>query len=57
MYVCICKGVTEKDIHQAVAEGVSNLEELSAKTSVSKYCGCCTEYANQIIEEAKIRRS
>lgn len=56
MYVCICNGMTEKDIHKAVADGVSNLDELSAKTSITKHCGSCSEYACKIIEEAKNRR-
>ncbi|GAB4313171.1 MAG: (2Fe-2S)-binding protein [Geminocystis sp.] len=56
MYVCICNGVTEKDIHKAVERGICSLDQLSAKTSVTKHCGCCTEYACKVIEEAMAQR-
>lgn len=52
MYVCICKGVTDKDIHRAVKQGVSSMEQLSDLTSVSRDCGCCETYASQVLQEA-----
>ncbi|BAQ65948.1 (2Fe-2S)-binding protein [Geminocystis sp. NIES-3709] len=52
MYVCICKGITERDIHKAVEQGISSLEKLSEVTSVSKDCGCCTDYACKVLREA-----
>ncbi len=52
MYICICKGVTDKDIHRAVQQGVSSMEELSNLTSVSSDCGCCETYASQFLQEA-----
>jgi len=52
MYVCICKGVTEQDIHQAVQQGVSSLDELSNLTSVSSDCGCCQDFADQVLQKA-----
>jgi bacterioferritin-associated ferredoxin len=54
MYVCICNAVTERDIHQAVQQGISSLEQLSEITSVSRACGCCENHASQIIEEAML---
>ncbi len=54
MYVCICNAVTERDIHQAVKEGISSLEQLSEVTSVSRVCGCCETHADQIIQEAML---
>ena len=52
MYVCICRAITEKDIEKAVGEGICSLEKLSEVTSVSKDCGCCTDYAHQVLEKA-----
>lgn len=57
MYVCICKGVTDKDIHRAVKQGVSSMEELSDLTSVSRDCGCCETYASQVLQEAVLNCS
>lgn len=52
MYVCICNAVTEKDIHQAVKQGISSLETLSELTSVSLQCGCCKNHASKVLQEA-----
>jgi bacterioferritin-associated ferredoxin len=52
MYVCICNAVTEKDIHQAVKQGISSLEMLSELTSVSLQCGCCKNHACKVLQEA-----
>lgn len=52
MYVCICNAITEKDIHKAVGEGICSLEKLSETTSLSKHCGCCTDHACKVIDEA-----
>lgn len=52
MYICICDEVTERDIYQAVKQGVSSFEQLSEVISVSSVCGCCKTYADQVIQEA-----
>jgi bacterioferritin-associated ferredoxin len=57
MYVCICKGITERDIHEAVEQGISSLEKLCEVTSVSKDCGCCADYACKVLQEAMKNRS
>ena len=52
MYVCICHTVTEKDIHQAVKQGVCSMKMLSDSMQVSKQCGCCANHAGKVLEEA-----
>ncbi len=52
MYVCICNAVTEKDIHRAVKQGVSSLDQLSEVTAVSLRCGSCQKKACQALETA-----
>ena len=56
MYVCICNAITEKDIHMAVKEGISSLEQLSESTSVSRVCGCCENNADRVLQEAMLNR-
>ena len=41
MYVCVCNAVTEKQIRSAVAEGVSDLDELKQTLGVATCCGQC----------------
>ena len=58
MYVCMCFGVTDKAIKQAVQEhGVGNLRELSAIMPMGSECGRCVQMAQQIIDTTKVDES
>jgi bacterioferritin-associated ferredoxin len=50
MYICVCRGVTERDIHQAAQQGISSFEQLSATMGVGEDCGCCAGHACQVLE-------
>ena len=51
MYVCMCYGVTDTQIRQAVGtEGVGNLRELRSHLDVGSQCGKCIQMAQQIID-------
>ena len=52
MYVCICNGVTDSQILEAVANGCRSVAELTMRTGVGAGCGSCLELAAQILEEA-----
>lgn len=49
MYVCICNGITDKQIRAAVAEGVTSLRQLEDKLGVASQCGSCAEHALSLI--------
>lgn len=51
MYICLCKGVTENQIRDAVCEGAANLHDLRHTLGVASGCGRCAEFAEQVIEE------
>ena len=52
MYVCLCHGITERDIESAVDEGVRSLKELSATLGVATQCGKCSCHAKQCLRES-----
>jgi len=52
MYICICKGVTEKQIRKAAIAGVDNLYELRAYLGVTSGCGSCADQAQSILNES-----
>lgn len=52
MYVCICNGITENQIRNAVSDGVRSLRELRADLGVASCCGKCADCAQQVIHEA-----
>ncbi|MCF2949979.1 (2Fe-2S)-binding protein [Paraglaciecola aquimarina] len=51
MYVCLCHGITDKMIKQAVLEdGVGNMRELKNNLGVGSKCGTCVQLAQSIID-------
>ena len=53
MYVCICNGITDRDIRDAARAGASDLSDLSPMTGCSTACGRCGELATDILREAR----
>ena len=53
MYVCVCNGVTDRDIQRAVDEGCDSLDALAALTGCGVTCGCCREYAAEAMAQAQ----
>lgn len=51
MYVCICNGITENQIRDAISDGVRSLRELRAELGVASCCGKCADCAQQVIHE------
>lgn len=52
MYVCVCNAVTDRQIRQAVKNGVSSFPELQSELKVSTCCGKCRSCAKQILNDA-----
>lgn len=52
MYVCLCKGVTEKDIRKAVDQGAVRMRDLKACLDITTQCGTCACHAKQVLEQA-----
>lgn len=58
MYVCLCKGVTDKTIRRAVHdEGVSSMRELRQQYGVASQCGCCKSCAKEVLTDAVKERN
>jgi len=53
MYVCICNGITERDIRRAADEGCRDLTELTMRTGCGSSCGSCREMAGEILVDAR----
>lgn len=51
MYVCVCNGVTDKQIRQACDEGVTTFSGLQKQLKVATCCGRCRDCANSLVEE------
>lgn len=57
MYVCVCKAVTDRQIHKAVENGASTLRELAQDLGVATQCGKCAKCAHSVLCEAKAQQS
>lgn len=51
MYVCLCKGITDRDITQSVRDGACSFGEVRDQLGVSTQCGKCARLARAIVEE------
>ncbi|MEX0730530.1 MAG: bacterioferritin-associated ferredoxin [Aquisalimonadaceae bacterium] len=52
MYVCLCKGITDGHIRQAVAGGARSMRELRKRLDVCGGCGRCGEHAREVLSTA-----
>ncbi|MBM4359322.1 MAG: (2Fe-2S)-binding protein [Deltaproteobacteria bacterium] len=43
MLVCICKAVSDRDVHRAIAEGARSVDEVARCTGAGTGCGVCRE--------------
>lgn len=51
MYVCICRGVTERGVCAAIAAGACTVEDLAAGCGAGSGCGGCRPSIARILEE------
>ncbi|MGP9831776.1 bacterioferritin-associated ferredoxin [Marinobacter sp. NSM] len=53
MYVCLCHGVTDREIREAAEEGVSSMRQLGKQLGVGTQCGRCACAAREILRESR----
>ncbi|WP_407291642.1 bacterioferritin-associated ferredoxin [Stutzerimonas zhaodongensis] len=51
MYVCLCQGVTDGQIREAIYEGCCSYREVRDATGVATQCGKCACVAKQVVRE------
>lgn len=51
MYICICNGITEREIRGAASLGSTSLSDLRRDLGVGSCCGKCEPEARRIIGE------
>jgi bacterioferritin-associated ferredoxin len=57
MYVCICYGVTEKDIKKAAKAGAQSLQDIKQSTGCATGCGTCADVALEVLQDAHSSRT
>jgi bacterioferritin-associated ferredoxin len=51
MYVCLCKGVTDRQIRDAIFDGCCSYREVREATGVASQCGKCACLAKDVVRE------
>lgn len=54
MYVCICNGVTDKQIIKQAQLGATSLRDLQDSLGVATSCGKCSKLACSILAEHSV---
>jgi bacterioferritin-associated ferredoxin len=56
MFVCVCNGVTERQIEKAIEQGATSLPELTSVLGIAAGCGTCADYARQMLGDRRDHR-
>ncbi|WP_372863411.1 bacterioferritin-associated ferredoxin [Spongiibacter sp.] len=51
MYVCLCKGITDTQIRDAIDNGQSNFSALRRELDLASQCGKCGSLARSIFDD------
>ena len=51
MYICICEGVTDKQIKIAIADGANSVRDLRNELGITSQCGQCGKCAKKLLKE------
>ena len=57
MYICICKGITDTAIREAVFQGADRMRDLKTCLGVSEQCGICACHAKEVLEQALTQKN
>jgi bacterioferritin-associated ferredoxin len=56
MIVCVCNRLTESEVRNAAGAGASTPDTAYASLGCEPQCGCCLDYAQEIIDEERRKR-
>jgi bacterioferritin-associated ferredoxin len=53
MYICICHGITDRDIRSRIHAGASDVSTLRAELGCGATCGSCLSEVERMLEETR----
>jgi len=57
MIVCVCGGVSDREIRGAIARGADSLGDLARACRAGADCGCCREQLVVMLTEHRLGRT
>jgi bacterioferritin-associated ferredoxin len=52
MYVCLCKGISERTVRACIRSGATTIREVGAACGAGTDCGSCRGMIREMIEDA-----
>jgi bacterioferritin-associated ferredoxin len=52
MYICICNGITERQVRRAIRDGATTMRELRDELPIANCCGRCAPAARELLDVA-----
>ncbi len=56
MYVCVCNGVTDRQIREATEAGCATVAEMTMRTGAGSNCGSCLGLVAELIGDVQNER-
>ena len=56
MIVCVCNAIREDEVRDAARKGATCPIDAYAALGCEPMCGCCLDYAQELIDEERARR-
>ncbi len=56
MIVCVCNAITEQELREAAGRDACTPPSAYEKLGCEPQCGCCLDYAQEIIDEERTKR-
>jgi bacterioferritin-associated ferredoxin len=53
MIVCVCRGVSERQVEAAVAEGATTMDQVARACGAGTDCGACRFMVRELAESAR----
>ncbi len=57
MYVCLCRGITDRDIRNAIHEGANSLADIEQRLGAGTGCGGCRDFTSRLLEDSQRREA
>ena len=51
MFVCICRAVTEDEVHEHCSAGAVTADAIGERCGIGEGCGTCLDRLNEILSE------
>lgn len=52
MYVCVCRGITDSQVLEAVCKGAKSAKDVNQCIGIPIQCGKCCSFMKEVVQQA-----